>query len=339
MTKATDIEERAAAWIARSDARGSDADAQLAAWLSADPRHRAAYLRLAEAWARTERLGRLRPPTGLIDPDLLAPVRRSTRTPRRPALPRLRGHLVAALAIAAAVAGLLTWWNFTARGAVEVIRTGPGALSRVVLSDGTVATLNADTKLRVRFDRAARTVVLMRGEAQFNVVHHGRWPFQVSADGRTVRDVGTVFDVRRKDARTVQVFVRRGRVAVLPPEGVTDASAADVPVLWADDEAVITAHRVVVHHGSAHEIARQLRWLRQKLSFRGETLGQAVAQFNKSNYRKIIITDPALLGLRVGGTFRVLAVHSFVAALARSFNIQSLPGPHHTILLYHPAAK
>ncbi len=60
MTKATDIEERAAAWIARSDARGSDADAQLAAWLSADPRHRAAYLRLAEAWARTERLGRLR---------------------------------------------------------------------------------------------------------------------------------------------------------------------------------------------------------------------------------------------------------------------------------------
>lgn len=339
MSEATDIEERAAAWIARRDARGSDTDAELAAWLLADPRHRAAYLRLAEAWARTERLAQLRPPNAPIEPDLLA--RGYARGARRHASigPRVRRHAMAALAVAAAAAGLLTWWNFSARGVAEMFRTGPDAISRVLLADGTVATLNANTELRVRFSRAARSVVLVRGEAQFKVVHNGRWPFQVTADGRTMRDVGTVFDVRRKDTRTVQIFVRRGRVEILPTAGASSAPLTDPPVLWADDEAVVTAHRVLVRHGSAPQIARQLHWLRRKLDFRGETLGRVVAEFNRVNYRKIVITDPPLVRLRIGGTFRVLAVQSFVAALGRSFNIHALPGPHHTILLYRSAAK
>ncbi|MGC8520353.1 MAG: FecR family protein [Steroidobacteraceae bacterium] len=334
MSEATDIEERAAAWIARCDACGSAVDADLAAWLLEDPRHRAAYLRLAEAWARTERLGRLRPPDAEPDPDLLAPTHASSTRMRAPIRPRLRRQAAGALAVAAAAAGLLIWWNFSVRGAAEVLRTGPNALSRVMLSDGTVVTLNADTELLVRFNRAARTVVLVRGEAQFKVVHNSRWPFQVSADERTVRDVGTVFDVRREDARTVQIFVRRGRVAVLPAAGTSSASGYGSPVLWAGDEAVLTAHHVVVRHGAAREIARQLHWLRRRLNFRGETLGQAVAEFNRSNYCKIIITDPTLMRLRIGGTFRILAVHSFVAALGHSFNIRALPGPRHTILLY-----
>lgn len=337
MSEAADIEQRAAAWIARSDARESTADSDLAAWLLADPRHRAAYLRLAEAWARTERLARLRPQSELIDPDLLAPAHERKQRSRAALLPHMRRHAVAALAVAAAVVGLLSWWRFSTTGVAEVLRTGPDALSRVVLSDGTIATLNANTELRVRFNRTARTVVLVRGEAQFKVAHNGRWPFQVSVNGRLVRDVGTVFDVRRADAHTVQLFVRRGRVAILPAAGASSASQSGLPVLWADDAAVITARHVVVRHSSAHDIARQLRWLRRKVNFRGETLRRAAAEFNRSNYRKIVITDPMLLRLRIGGTFRVLAVHSFVAALGRSFNIRALPGPHHTILLYRAA--
>src|SRR5512146_177123 len=75
MSEAADIEAQAAAWIARCDALGCDHDPQLAAWLIADPRHRAAYLRLAHAWERTQRLARLRPADRSVDPDLLAPPR------------------------------------------------------------------------------------------------------------------------------------------------------------------------------------------------------------------------------------------------------------------------
>ena len=339
MSDATDIEERAAAWIARTDASGSAMDAQLAAWLLADPGHRAAYLRLAEAWALTKRLARLRPRTEAINPDLLAPAHGTRGRRCASFVPHLRRHALAAVAVAAAAAGLLTWWHLSMRGVAEVLRTGADALSRVLLPDGSAVTLNANTELRVRFDGAARSVVLVRGEAQFKVVHNRRWPFQVSADGRTIRDVGTVFDVWRKDARTVRIFVRRGRLEVLPAAGASSQSGGSAPLLWADDEAVVTAHHVVVRHGSAQDITRQLHWMRRRLNFRGETLGRVIAAFNRSNYRKIVVTDPTLLQLRIGGTFRVLAVSSFVAALGRSFNIQSLPGPHHTVLLYRAAAK
>ena len=77
MNEAADIEAQAAAWIARCDADGGEQDPQLAAWLIADPRHRAAYLRLLQVWERTRWLGRLRPADSRIDPDLLGPSRAS----------------------------------------------------------------------------------------------------------------------------------------------------------------------------------------------------------------------------------------------------------------------
>ena len=59
---AADIEAQAAAWLARRDAAGQEGDSPgFTAWLEADPRHRAAYLRLAAAWERSARMKRLRP--------------------------------------------------------------------------------------------------------------------------------------------------------------------------------------------------------------------------------------------------------------------------------------
>jgi ferric-dicitrate binding protein FerR (iron transport regulator) len=55
-----DIEERAAQWIARIDRSGTCEDwARLEEWLARSPRHRAAFVRLAVAWRRCERLREL----------------------------------------------------------------------------------------------------------------------------------------------------------------------------------------------------------------------------------------------------------------------------------------
>ncbi len=334
MTEAADIEAQAASWIARCDARGSCEDAELASWLLADPRHRAAYLRLAEAWSRTERLARLRPMSGSVDADLLAPARPSARRMARPAAARISLRAAAALAAAGA---FLAWWGLSPHAGTRVYRTGPAGLSRVALPDGTVATLNAHTELRVHFLPALRAVTLVEGEAQFHVVHDSRRPFQVAVDGRVVRDVGTIFDVRRDDARTVEVLVTSGRVAVLPVGGEPSARRLPLRTLGAHQLAVLTAHRVTVRRASPQEMAQRLLWERRKLYFQGETLQQAVAEFNRYNYRRLVIDESSLARLRIGGNFRALDVHSFVAALARSFNIEARPGPHHSIELYRSA--
>jgi ferric-dicitrate binding protein FerR (iron transport regulator) len=70
--RANEIEQQAAEWVARIDVGATPEErAALDAWLAANPRHRAAYLRLAAAWRRADQLKGLRPGSGTVDPDLL----------------------------------------------------------------------------------------------------------------------------------------------------------------------------------------------------------------------------------------------------------------------------
>src|SRR5215831_3290769 len=74
MSTAQEFEAQAAAWLVKRDSDGLSAadQAEFNAWLEADPRARAAYVRLELAWKRADGLRRLRPLDGGVDEDLLA---------------------------------------------------------------------------------------------------------------------------------------------------------------------------------------------------------------------------------------------------------------------------
>src|SRR5579883_2450196 len=272
MSSAAEIEAQAAAWIARCDARGGDQDPELAAWLIADPRHRAAYLRLAQAWERTQRLARLRPAGRFIDPDLLAPARPVN------GWARLRGR-AAAVGLAASL--LLVIWNLLPSSSTESYRTGPDGLSRVILVDGSALTMNANTEVRVSFTAARRDVTLLRGEAHFSVTHDTHRPFEVHARDRVVVAVGTAFDVRLNSGNDVEVTVTEGRVALLE-DGAPQLRRGRFPLqtISAGQDALLTARDVTVGPVDSAEIFRRLAWERRELSFEGQTLSQAVADFS-----------------------------------------------------------
>jgi transmembrane sensor len=76
---AGEIEQQAAKWVARIDSRDTAEDwAALDAWLAANPRHRAAFLRLSIAWKWADRLRGLAPEDGVVDTDLFDPLRDMT---------------------------------------------------------------------------------------------------------------------------------------------------------------------------------------------------------------------------------------------------------------------
>ncbi|HET9107367.1 MAG TPA: FecR domain-containing protein [Steroidobacteraceae bacterium] len=341
MTEAADIEAQAAAWIARADARGSDQDPQLEAWLIADPRHRAAYVRLAHAWERTQRLARLRPAAGAIDPDLLAPSRPGalrTRLRRRASTekasrPRPMRWVAMAVGIAAAV--FLAAWNLLPSSSTESYRTSADGLSRVFLTDGSVVTMNANTVLRVHFTAARRNVTLLRGEAHFSVTHDTHRPFEVHAGTRIVVAVGTAFDVRLEPGRDVEVTVTEGRVALLE-DGPQQPRMGEPPLqtISAGQDALLTMQRMTVQRLDPAEIFQRLKWERRELSFDGQTLSQAVAEFDRYTNHKIVIDDPSIASIEVGGTFRALDAGSFVAALDRAFGIASRASARGTIHLF-----
>src|SRR6185312_4962059 len=74
MNTPSDFEAQAAAWLVRREAPNFSAagQAEFEAWANADPRHRAAFVRLEAAWRRADRLRGLKPLDGTVDEDLLA---------------------------------------------------------------------------------------------------------------------------------------------------------------------------------------------------------------------------------------------------------------------------
>ena len=352
MTEAADIEAQAAAWVARSDASGSDQDPQLVAWLIADPRHRAAYTRLARAWERTQRLARLRPAAGAIDPDLLAPSRPRTlstrlrhranarniaagaRLAKQRALPPRRMRWTA-MAGGMAAALLLVVWNVLPARSTQSYRTGADGLSRVFLADGSVVTMNANTELRVHFTAARRDITLLSGEAHFSVTHDTHRPFEVHAGNRIVVAVGTAFDVRLEPDQDVEVTVTEGRVALLEDRPVRPRiGEPPLQTISAGQDALLTMRRATVQRLVPAAIFQRLKWERRELSFDGQTLRHAVAEFDRYTNHRIVIDDPSIASIEVGGTFRALDAGSFVAALDRAFGISSRVGAHGTIHLF-----
>jgi transmembrane sensor len=298
------IDARASRWLAARDAGATTAEeaAEFTRWLDADIRHRVAFLKLEASWRRADRLRDVRPLDRAVDPDLLAPP-----TSRRPWSMGLAAGVVIAL-----LAGL---WAYQQHFSWQRYETRVGGFSRIVLEDGSVIDLNTDSDVRVRFGKS-REVRLIRGEGRFQVAHDSSRPFTVAAADAAVRAVGTAFTVRLRDGAQVDVLVSEGKVAV------ASSRVPSTPALGAGESAVVLPDRVAVSRVEPQLLARRLAWTTGKLEFRGETLREAVEEFNRYNRRQIRLADASLGALRVGGSFGATDPESFVGALASAFKLR-----------------
>jgi transmembrane sensor len=297
------IDARASRWLAARDAGDATPaeSAQFDRWLEADIRHRVAYLRLEAAWKRADRLRDARPLDREVDPDLLGP-------------PASRRPWLVALAASAAFALLGGVWIYHQRLSWQHYETRVGGFSRIVLEDGSVIDLNTNSEVRVRLgDR--REVKLLRGEGRFQVAHDKNRPFTVAAADAAVRAVGTAFTVRLREDQ-VDVLVSEGKVAV------ASAQVQDAPPVSAGEAAVVRPDHVSVSRVEPQLLARRLAWTTGHLEFRGETLGEAVEEFNRYNRRQIHVSAASLAALRVGGSFGATDPESFASALASAFKLR-----------------
>lgn len=336
------------------------------AWLAEDARHRAAFLRLETAWRRADRLGRLRPLDGQVDEDLLArspfvvrmdefAAREATRglsteaatdgaigtseAEVAPTAGRRRWFVPAGIAAAIALLAVAVGaWFTLQRSDWQQFATDYGGFERIVLDDGSVVHLNTNSVMRVRFTPEHRQVVLDRGEALFKVAHETSRPFDVQAAGTTVRAVGTEFSVRVREAREtggdhkdIEVLVKEGRVAIDPPAksipAATTALPASVSTLSAGETVTISAKRLHVERVAEADLSRKLSWTEGRLWFERQRLADVVAEFNRYNRRQMVVADPAIADMRIGGGFEATDPDSFIAALERTLGVKAFPSP------------
>ena len=323
MANETEVEAQAATWLVRRDAGEPSLSQNEAfeAWLAADPRHRAAYLRLEAAWSRADRLsewefggeGRLTASLGSADDagEARAPPA-SFRSPTKAwviAVP-------VALVLGIGIWFLLQYSNW------EVYSTRVGGFQRVVLADGSAVELNSGSTLRVRLSAHRREILLSQGEANFTVAHDSARPFYVRAGDTTVRAIGTAFAVLLRDEEQIDVLVTEGRVSVKPSSPMDIAgTTAMLPTVVAGEIAVVGRDGAKINRLGALEMARRLAWTK-RLVFTGQTLAEAVAEFNRYNSCRLVIADPAVAELQVGGTFSATDLDSFIVALDRTLHVR-----------------
>lgn len=305
---ASEIDATAADWAAMADRGLTPAeDARLEAWLGEDVRHAGAYARARAVSVYSERAAALGP---AYDPKRFEPRKRAVS--RREWL--MGGGAIAAGLGGAAWVGL----SLNARGQEQV--THVGEMKVVPLADGSVVSLNTDSHIRVAFTGNRRAIHLDAGEALFDVVKDAARPFVVIAGDTEVTAVGTSFVVRRLAGLPVQVMVREGIV------DVRQTSQAEAPVvrLPAMNRAEASEGGVIRRLAiAAPEIERAMAWREGRISFEGDTLAQAAAEFARYSDTRIVIEDPRIARETVTGLFQANDPVGFSKAVAVSFGLRA----------------
>lgn len=195
--------------------------------------------------------------------------------------------------VAAAVALIAGPVLMQARPDIRVEQTRPGETRAIALNDGTQVELAGGSRLRL--DRNdTRVAMLESGQALFRVRHDASAPFELRSGDVAIRDVGTVFNVRREGAR-LDVTVAEGAVALAPRGQTMQLTAGQGARL---DEARGSLRRVQV------DPAMVGGWRRGLLDLDGDTVDTIAARLQSAYGMRIAVEGP-LAKRSVTGLVRV----------------------------------
>ena len=313
-----------------------------AIWLQDDDANRTAYQSVEAAW----RDGGVLEASTVLDA-----VRRDAliNSVRRPPLWRLRSFqaaftgVAASLALAAALfipsmlpsdspshiaeLGSSETAPFGAQD-TRTIATTVGERNSIPLSDGSLMELNTSTTARVAFTETRREVVLLRGQAAFNVATEPDRPFVVLAGDRRITAIGTEFEVRVEDD-DVAVTLLEGRVEVAqlraPESGPGRVESVETVSLEPGQR--LSVRDGLTEHVEADALERAMSWREGWLRFENDTLHDVIIEINRYSHRQFRLESPDLGELRVSGSFRAGSVESFASAVVEIYPVETYPDP------------
>lgn len=279
------IAEEAAEYFSRraSNSKSTSGDG-LSDWLKADAEHTQAYEEAGSLW---KQLGTLRD-----DQDLVHLKRSDLRAQagRFPWLRKMRS--VAAAAVVVLAAGGAYLYFLQVKPVVGSYASETGKRRQLTLDDGTKVVLNIGSEIATSYSRNQRDVVLVKGEANFDVAHNKARPFVVRAGEGSVTALGTQFQVRR-DEQQILVTLLHGSVSVRTPRGSQ--------TLLPDEQAVLSGSGAITV--ASIDPAAALGWMEGRLRFRDTPLSEVVFQANRYSDQKLVIADQSVSNIKLSGNF------------------------------------
>lgn len=333
------IRDQAAHWSDLLRHRGGDLQIRqtFEQWRAQDPAHAAAFARL-DAAHRAARSAK--GSVGMAELTRQTKARAALR--RQKKQKRQRRFAIAASFAVAAFAGLaitgvspgdLGNLSDRARHALageQVYLTAVGERRAVTLDDGTVVTLNTDSRAVVRMRDQRRDVALTKGQALFEVARDTARPFVVTAGNRTVTALGTAFDVR-VSKETLEVLLIEGKVAVAqqPAANTTTGlvtgkpQSDEIAVLKPGDQLVVAmAQRDAAPEIRRADVDRAVSWREGHLIFHSDRLEHVIAEINRYRTRPLVLADTALGDLRISGVVNTANTAVFVETMTTYYPLK-----------------
>jgi transmembrane sensor len=318
--------EAASQWLARlkADDVNEDDRRQFAAWRDAHPAHARAFAELSATWERFSAAAPLVRAVSFAQSVNEA----ATAETKRVSTERLRRRMAAstlAAGLVVAALGLMAWYFSTDRP--TTYSTAIGEHAAISLADGSILELNSDSRARVSYAEKSRIVHLDRGEAFFTVAHDASRPFWVVGNGSWVRAVGTAFNV---DVRSsgVYVTVSEGRVKVGPVNSPltpipADDAASVTSIIEAGQEVDVQGSALQTRQLTQVQLARSVGWREGVLNFENQPLSEVVEELQRYTPIQLVIQEPRLRQLPVGGTFQAgpQGAEAFLMMLDRGFGL------------------
>jgi transmembrane sensor len=190
--------------------------------------------------------------------------------------------------------------------------TSVGEVRSITLADGSRVDLNTDTAMVVRYSENERRILLLRGEAFFEVARNPERPFVVDDSILKARAVGTRYDVRaRSGDAPSDVQVEEGKVEV--------TGGNDRVLLQAGNVASLTRQgRLAV---AQVDVANETAWRGGKLVFSGQPLRDVLATLERYRHGRIVALDSAAAEQRVSGVFDLKDTDQALSALEESLPV------------------
>lgn len=285
-------------WLARLDS-GNVSPEEFEAWRSADPRHAVAFAQAAHV---LQQLDQVKPAYKLRTKEVA---------------PSSRRHLLLALGgLGAAVA--VGGGAYVALGGVRArASTQVGQRQALVLPAGVHADLNTDSRIQWTGNKDRVDVWLRRGEIALTA---GYAPSRLFAASSVVTLIQGSINARLRGG-LLDLTVLSGnctirRHASKAVEGTKNLMANQAVLAGEDKQVVRSLDQSDMRFVSA--------WPRDELIFEGQTLGTVISEYNRYLTQKIVIADPSLSDLRIGGRFTTRDAKPFLDALHSSFGINAV---------------
>ncbi|MEM6539064.1 MAG: FecR domain-containing protein, partial [Pseudomonadota bacterium] len=199
-----------------------------------------------------------------------------------------------------------------------------GETVAVTLSDGTIATLGADTQIETEFYPDKRIVRLAGGAAFFEVAPDQTRPFSVQSERLTATALGTIFEIRNNGGIT-RVGVAEGRVRVAHPYMLNNE-----PTRLITDELLMPGEQIAATQTRGLRDIETISpervgaWRNEMLIYKDATLAEIAADANRYSAKDIQLENiPAEIAeSEINVSFRASDIDGMIGALPDLYPVE-----------------